>query len=76
MPEKKRVINKESETAVPATTRIAMWSQRAKGIDDAALLSLPIQPVSYADWLRSLPLHFQQQVIATWQARGIPPPEI
>lgn len=58
------------------TTHIATWHAKAKGIDDAALLALPIEQVSCADWLRSLPLPFRQQVIAAWHTRRVPLPEI
>lgn len=54
------------------TTRIATWQAKAKGIDDAALLGLPIEQISCADWLRSLPSSFCQQVIATWRSQRIP----
>ena len=56
------------------TTRIATWQGKAKGIDDAALMGLPIEQVSCADWLHSLPAPFRQQVIAAWCSRQIPLP--
>ena len=58
------------------TTRIATWQAKAKGIDDAALLGLPIEQVSCADWLRNLPPPFRQQVITAWRSQRIPLPEI
>ena len=53
------------------TTRIATWQTKAKGIDDAALMGLPVAQVSCADWLRSLPGPFRQQVIAAWRSQRI-----
>ena len=58
------------------TIRIATWQAKAKGIDDAALMGLPIEQVSCADWFHSLPAPFQQQVIAAWRAQRIPLPQI
>ena len=54
------------------TTRIATWQANAKGIDDAALMGLPIEEVSCVDWLHSLPSPFRQQVIAAWRSQRIP----
>ena len=58
------------------TTRIATWQRKAKGIDDAVLMGLPIEQVSCAAWLRSLLSGFQQQVITFWRSQRIPLPEI
>ena len=58
------------------TTRIATWQSKAKGIDDAVFLNLPIEQVSCADWLHCLPAAFQQQVITFWRSQRIPLSEI
>ena len=49
-----------------ATTRIAVWPPRAKGIDDAALLGLPITTMSITDWWQSLSPAFQNVVWDLW----------
>jgi hypothetical protein len=43
-----------------ATTRIASWDGRVKGIDDAAVRNLPITSISVRSWLNRLSPHFQQ----------------
>ena len=43
-----------------ATTRIASWDRRFKGIDDAALHNLPITSISVRTWVNRLTPHFQQ----------------
>lgn len=61
---------------VAEMTSIATWQAKAKGIDDAALLGLPIEQMSCADWLCSLPAMFRQQVIAAWRSQRIALPQI
>ncbi len=46
-----------------ATTHIASWDRRAKGIDDAALQKLPITTISVSTWLNSLSPNFRQIAI-------------
>lgn len=58
------------------TTRIATWQAKVKGIDDAALLGLPIEQASCADWLRSLPAPLRQQVTIAWRSQRISLPQI
>lgn len=43
-----------------ATTRIASWDSRIKGIDDAAVRNLPITSISVRSWLNRLSPHFRQ----------------
>jgi hypothetical protein len=56
--------------------RIATWQSKTKGIDDAALMDLPIAQISCANWLRSLPAPFRQQVIKFWRSQRIALTEI
>ena len=53
------------------TTRIATWQAKAKGIDDAALMGLPIEQVSCADWLRTLLPPYRQRVSVDWRSQRI-----
>lgn len=41
-----------------ATTRIAVWPDRVKGIDDAALALLPIHAINVDEWVKQLNLSF------------------
>jgi hypothetical protein len=43
-----------------ATTRIASWDARVKGIDDAAVCNLPITSISVRCWLNRLSPHLRQ----------------
>jgi hypothetical protein len=43
-----------------ATTHIASWDDRVKGIDDAAVRNLPITSISIQCWLNRLSLRFRQ----------------
>ena len=43
-----------------ATTRIASWDARIKGIDDAAVRNLPITSISVQQWLDRLSSRFRQ----------------
>lgn len=43
-----------------ATTRIASWDARVKGIDDAAVRNLPIASISVQQWLDRLSPRFRQ----------------
>jgi hypothetical protein len=43
-----------------ATTRIASWDTRVKGIDDAAVCNLPITSISVRSWLDRLTPRFRQ----------------
>jgi hypothetical protein len=43
-----------------ATTRIASWDGRVKGIDDAAVRNLPITSISVRSWLNRLSPYFRQ----------------
>src|SRR5262249_23893477 len=43
-----------------ATTRIASWDTRVKGIDDAAVCNLPITSISVQRWLDRLSPRFRQ----------------
>src|SRR5262245_3565252 len=43
-----------------ATTRIASWDARVKGIDDAAVSNLPITSISVQRWLDRLSLRFRE----------------
>jgi hypothetical protein len=47
-----------------ATTRIASWDTRVKGIDDAAVRNLPITSTSVQRWLDRLSLRFRQIAMA------------
>src|SRR5262245_49193069 len=43
-----------------ATTRIASWDRRFKGIDDAAIRNIPISSISVRSWLDRLSPHFRR----------------
>jgi hypothetical protein len=43
-----------------ATTRIASWDARVKGVDDAAVRNLPITSISVQQWLDRLNSRFRQ----------------
>jgi hypothetical protein len=45
-----------------ATTQIAAWDRRVKGIDDAALRNLPITSISVQRWFNHLSQDFQRKV--------------
>jgi hypothetical protein len=47
-----------------ATTRIASWDPRVKGIDDAAVRNLPITSISIQRWLDRLSPQFRQIAMA------------
>jgi hypothetical protein len=47
-----------------ATTRIASWDAKVKGIDDAAVRNLPITLISVQDWLDRLSPRFRQIAMA------------
>jgi len=47
-----------------ATTRIASWDARFKGIDDAAVRNLPITSISVQRWLDLLSPRFRQIAMA------------
>lgn len=47
-----------------ATTRIASWDGRVKGIDDAAVRNFPITSISVRSWLNRLSPHFRQIAVA------------
>jgi hypothetical protein len=47
-----------------ATTRIALWDSRVKGIDDAAVRNLPITSISVQRWLDRLSPRFRQIAMA------------
>jgi len=47
-----------------ATTRIASWDARVKGIDDAAVRNLPITSISIQRWLDRLSPRFRQIAMA------------
>ncbi|MCG3143139.1 MAG: hypothetical protein HONDAALG_00460 [Gammaproteobacteria bacterium] len=47
-----------------ATTRIALWDGRVKGIDDAAVRNFPITSISVRSWLNRLSPHFRQIAVA------------
>jgi hypothetical protein len=47
-----------------ATTRIASWDTRIKGIDDAAIRNLPITSISVQQWLDRLSRRFRQIAMA------------
>jgi hypothetical protein len=46
-----------------ATTRIALWDRRFKGIDDAVVHNVPISSISVPSWLGRLSPHFRQIVM-------------
>jgi hypothetical protein len=46
-----------------ATTRIALWDAKVKGIDDAAARNLPITSISVQRWLNRLSPRFRQIVM-------------
>jgi hypothetical protein len=46
-----------------ATTRIASWDTRVKGIDDAAVRNLPITSISVQRWLDHLSPRFRQMAM-------------
>ncbi len=50
-----------------ATTRIADWDRRFKGIDDAALRNLPITSISVQCWFTRLSKYLQHKVTTVWQ---------
>jgi hypothetical protein len=52
-----------------ATTRIASWDARVKGIDDAAVRNLPITSINVQQWLDRLSPRFRQ--IAMTRLSGI-----
>ncbi|HEX9005452.1 MAG TPA: DUF3854 domain-containing protein [Blastocatellia bacterium] len=45
-----------------ATTRVAVWDQKAKGIDDAVLWKLLVNSISVQSWFSQLSQDFQQKV--------------
>lgn len=45
-----------------ASTRVAVWDRREKGIDDAVLRKLPITSISVQSWFHQLSQDFQQKV--------------
>jgi hypothetical protein len=47
-----------------ATTRIASWDAKVKGIDDAAVRNLPIISISVQHWLDRLSPRFRQIAMA------------
>src|SRR5262249_33144439 len=47
-----------------ATTRIASWDARVKGIDDAAVRNLPITSIGVQQWLDRLSHRFRQIAMA------------
>src|SRR4030095_1680490 len=47
-----------------ATTRIASWDSRVKGIDDAAVRNLPITSISVQCWLDRLSPQFRRIAMA------------
>jgi hypothetical protein len=61
-----------------ATTRIASWDSRVKGIDDAAVRNLPITSISVQRWLDRLSPRFRQIAMTrlseitevSWSARN------
>ena len=53
-----------------ATTRIALWDARFKGIDDAALHDLPITSISVRGWFNRLSPHFQQIAMTRFSEIG------
>jgi hypothetical protein len=53
-----------------ATTRIASWDGRVKGVDDAAVRKLPITSISVRSWLNRLSPHFRQIAITRFAELG------
>jgi len=53
-----------------ATTRIASWDGRVKGIDDAAVRNLPISSISVRSWLNRLSPHFRQLAMTRFVELG------
>lgn len=53
-----------------ATTRIASWDGRVKGIDDAAVRNLPITSISVRSWLNRLSPRFRQIAMARFTELG------
>jgi hypothetical protein len=58
-----------------ATTRIASWDGRVKGIDDAAVRNFPITSISVRSWLNRLSPHFRQIAMARFAEFGAFPIE-
>jgi hypothetical protein len=56
-----------------ATTRIASWDGRVKGVDDAAVRKLPITSISVRSWLNRLSPHFRQIAKARFADLGAVP---
>jgi hypothetical protein len=56
-----------------ATTRIASWDGRVKGIDDAAVRNLPITSISVRSWLNRLRPHFRQIAMMRFAELGVFP---
>lgn len=54
----------------PATTRIASWDRRFKGIDDAAIRNIPISSISVRSWLDRLSPHFRRIAMARFTELG------
>ena len=46
-----------------ATTRIASWDTRVKGIDDAAVRNLPITSISFQQWLDRFSPQFRESAM-------------
>ncbi len=53
------------------SARVAVWPRPAKGIDDAALLGLPLSFLSVAEWYGQLRMDFRALVAEGWQTRGL-----
>jgi hypothetical protein len=56
-----------------ATTRIASWDRRFKGIDDAAVREIPISSISVRAWFDRLGPHFQQIAMTRFANLGVSP---
>ena len=56
-----------------ATTRIASWDCRFKGIDDAAVHEIPISSISVRSWFDRLSPHFQQIAMTRFADLGVFP---
>ena len=54
-----------------STTRIACWPSGAKGVDDAAIRSLPISYISVEQWFHRLGNDFRSRVAALWQQAAL-----
>lgn len=54
-----------------ATTSVALWDRKAKGIDDAALRKLPTTSISVQSWFNQLSRDFQQKVTSEWYAASL-----